>query len=67
MRGNTWTVVALFVGVAMLPAVLDVDVSGDATGQTVESLVGTLGPVVPLAAIVACFGLLIALFTSDGF
>ena len=34
MRGSIYTVVALGVGVAVTPAILDIDVAGDATGQT---------------------------------
>jgi hypothetical protein len=59
--------VAVGVGAAMTPAVLDVDVSGDATGQTALDLVAVLGPVVGLAFVIAVFGLLLAFFTDSGF
>jgi hypothetical protein len=67
MRGSIWTIVAVGVGAAMTPAVLDVDVSGDATGQTALDLVAVLGPVVGLAFVIAVFGLLLAFFTDSGF
>lgn len=67
MRGSIWTIVAVGVGGAMTPAVLDVDVSGDATGQTALDLVAVLGPVVGLAFVIAVFGLLLAFFTDSGF
>lgn len=52
---------------AMTPAVLDVDVSSDATGQTALNLVSTLDIVIGLSFVLVCFGLLIALFTDSGF
>jgi hypothetical protein len=67
MRGSIWTIVAVGIGAAMTPAVLDVDVSGDATGQTALDLVAVLGPVVGLAFVIAVFGLLLAFFTDSGF
>jgi hypothetical protein len=67
MRGSIWTIVAVGVGATMTPAVLDVDVSGDATGQTALDLVAVLGPVVGLAFVIAVFGLLLAFFTDSGF
>jgi len=67
MRGSIWTIVAVGVGAAMTPAVLDVDVSGDATGQTALDLLAVLGPVVGLAFVIAVFGLLLAFFTDSGF
>jgi len=67
MRGSIWTIVAVGVGAAMTPVVLDVDVSGDATGQTALDLVAVLGPVVGLAFVIAVFGLRLACFTDSGF
>ena len=67
MRGSIWTIVAVGVGAAMTPAVLDVDVSGDATGQTALDLLAVLGPVVGVAFVIAVFGLLLAFFTDSGF
>jgi len=67
MRGSIWTIVAVGVGAAMTPAVLDVDVSGDATGKTALDLLAVLGPVVGLAFVIAVFGLLLAFFTDSGF
>jgi len=67
MRGSIWTIVAVGVGAAMTPAVLDVDVSGDATGQTALDLLAVGGPVVGLAFVIAVFGLLLAFFTDSGF
>jgi len=66
MRGSIWSVVALFVAAAMTPAILDVDVAADSTGDTVLSLLTTLDPVIGLAAAVAGFGLLLAFFTDSG-
>jgi len=66
MRGSTWSVVALVAGVAMAPAILDVDVSGDATGQTVLELLTVFDPLLGLAAVVVVFGLLLVYFTDSG-
>jgi len=66
MRGSIWSVVALFVAAAMTPAILDVDVAADSTGDTVLSLLTTLDPVIGLVAAVAGFGLLLAFFTDSG-
>lgn len=66
MRGSIWSVVALFTGVAMLPAILDVDVAADSTGATIEGLLTTVDPVIGLAAAIVGFGLLLALFTDSG-
>jgi len=67
MRGSIWTVVAVGTAAAMTPAVLDVDVNSDATGQTALNLVSTLDIVIGLSFVIVCFGLLIALFTDSGF
>jgi len=67
MRGSIWTIVAVGVGAAMTPAVLDVDVSGDATGQTALDLLAVVGPVVGLAFVITVCGLLVAFFTDSGF
>lgn len=67
MRGTIWTFVAVGVGVAMTPAILDVDVSGDATGQTVLSLLSSFDTIIGLVFAIACFGLLIVFFGSDGY
>jgi len=67
MRGNPFALVALGVGAVMTPLVLDVDVSGDATGEAVLSLLSSVGPLVALAFVVGCFGLLVAYFTDSGF
>jgi hypothetical protein len=67
MRGSIWTIVAVGVGAAMTPAVLDVGVSGDPTGQTALDLLAVVGPVVGLAFVIAVFGLLVAFFTDSGF
>jgi len=67
MRGSVWSIVAVGVGVAMTPAMLDVDVSGDATGETVLSLLSTIDPLLFLAFFIVVFGLLTAFFTDSGF
>jgi len=67
MRGNAFTLVAVGVGTAMTPLILDVDVSGDAVGETIQSFLSTVGPFVSLAFLVVCFGLLVAYFTDSGF
>jgi len=67
MRGNPFTIVAVGIGAVMIPLVLDVDVSGDETGDTILSLLGTVDLLVGLAFMVACLGLLVAYFTDSGF
>ena len=66
MRGSTFTVVALGVGVALTPAVLDIDVTGDATGQTLVDLLAPFGTLLGLVFAVAAFGLLLTFFTDSG-
>jgi len=66
MRGSIWTVVALGSGLALVPAIIDVD-TPDATGQTVLDVVGSLAPVLGLLLFVTTMALVIAFFTSDGF
>ena len=58
---------AVGVGVAMTPAMLDVDVSGDATGETALSLLSTVDPLLFLAFLIVTVGLLTAFFTDSGF
>lgn len=67
MRGRIWTVVALGVGLVMTPLILDVDVSGDATGQTALSLLSSFAPIIGLVFTIACVGLLLVFFGSDGY
>jgi len=67
MRGSVWSIVAVGVGVAMTPAMLDVDVSGDATGETALSLLSTVDPLLFLAFLIVTVGLLTAFFTDSGF
>jgi len=67
MRGNPLTIIGVGIGAAMIPLVLDVDVSGDATGDAILSLLSSVGPLVSLAFVVACLGLLVAYFTDSGF
>jgi len=67
MRGNPLTIIGVGIGAAMIPLVLDVDVSGDATGETIRSLLSSVSPLVSLAFVVACLGLLVAYFTDSGF
>jgi len=66
MRGSIYTVVALGVGVALTPAVLDIDVTGDATGQTLVDLLAPWGTLLGLVFAVAAFGLLLTFFTDSG-
>jgi biopolymer transport protein ExbB/TolQ len=66
MRGSIWTVVALGSGLALVPAIIDVD-SPDATGQTVLDVVGSLAPVLGLLLFVTGMAVVISLVTSDGF
>ena len=66
MRGSTWTVVALGSGLALLPAIFDVD-SPDATGQAVLDIIGSLSPVLGLLLFVTAMAFVITLFSSDGF
>lgn len=66
MRGSPFTLVAVGVGAALTPAVLDVDVTGDATGQTVVDLLAPMDTLVGLAFGVVAFGLLLMFFTDSG-
>jgi len=67
MRGSVWTVVALLVGTAMVPAILDVDVSSDPTGQDALGLLTSVDIVIGLAAAIAGFAFVVALLTDSGF
>lgn len=58
-RGSIWSVVALGVGVVMLPLILPDSGSGSA-GSTIFDLVSAISPTVGLMFSVAAFGLLIA-------
>jgi biopolymer transport protein ExbB/TolQ len=66
MRGSIWTVVALGSGLALVPAIINVD-SPDATGQAVLDVVGSLAPVLGLLLFVTGMAVVISLVTSDGF
>jgi len=66
MRGSPFTLIAVGVGAALTPAVLDVDVTGDATGQTVVDLLAPMGTLIGLAFALAVFGLLLVFFTDSG-
>lgn len=66
MRGSIWTVVAVGAGAVMTPAILDSGVSGDATGDTVLTVLAPFDLLIGLAFVVACFGLLLAFFTDSG-
>lgn len=65
-QGSIFTVVALGVGVAMTAAILDVNVSGDATGEAVLSLLSPFGTLLGLVFFVAAMGLLVGYFTDSG-
>jgi len=67
MRGTIWTVVATGVGLAMTPVILDVDTSGDPTGETALELLSSFDPIIGLVFVVACFGLFTVFFGSDGY
>ena len=67
MRGSIWSVVALGVGAAFTPLVLDIDVTGDSTGETALTLLSSVDIVIGLAFVIVAFGLLIAFFTDSGF
>jgi len=66
MRGSPFTLVAVGVGAALTPAVLDIDVTGDATGQTVLDLLAPMGTLIGLAFALTAFGLLLVFFTDSG-
>lgn len=66
MRGSPFTLIAVGVGAALTPAVLDVDVTGDATGQTVLDLLAPMGTLIGLAFALTAFGLLLVFFTDSG-
>ena len=51
----------------MTPVILDIDVSGDETGQTALDLISSIDIVIALAFVIVTFGLLIAFFTDSGF
>jgi len=67
MRGNVWTVAAIAVSAAMLPALLDVDVTGDATGEAIQSLLTLLPPIMGLLVFVSSIALVVSFLLSDGF
>lgn len=67
MRGSIWSIVAVGAGAAMTPVILDIDVSGDDTGQTALDLISSIDIVIALAFVIVTFGLLIAFFTDSGF
>ena len=67
MRGSIWTVAAIAVSAAMLPALLDVDVSGDATGEAAQSLLTLLPPIMGLLVFVSAIALVVSFLMSDGF
>jgi hypothetical protein len=66
MRGSPFTLIAVGVGAALTPAVLDIDVTGDATGQTVLDLLAPMGTLIGLAFALTAFGLLLVFFTDSG-
>jgi len=65
-ESSIFGVVALGIMAVMTPAILDVDVSGDATADTVLQLLSPFGLLIGLAFFVAAMGLLVALFTDSG-
>jgi hypothetical protein len=67
MRGTIFGIVAIGTGVVMAPGMLNIDVSGDATGQTVSELLSPTATFIFLAFAVAVFGLLTAFYTDSGF
>ena len=67
MRGSIFGVVALGVGLVMTPLILDVDVSGDGTGETAMQLLSAFDPIIGLVFTIACIGLLTVFFGSDGY
>lgn len=67
MRGNIWTIVAIGVGAAFIPVVLDIDTASGTTSRTIMDLLSAVGILPGLAFTVVVFGLLIAFFTDSGF
>ena len=67
MRGSIWSVVAVGVGAVMTPLVLDIDVTGDETGETALTLLSSIDLLIGLAFTIVAFGLLITFFTDSGF
>jgi len=67
MKGSIWSVVALGMGVVMLPLILPSSGGGDAVGTAIFELVTSVAPVVGLTFVVAVFGLLVAFLTDGGF
>ena len=65
-RGSIWSVVALFTGAAMVPAVLDVEIAAGTTGASILNILSPFGGLIGLAAVLVAFGLLIAMFTDSG-
>ena len=66
MQGSIWTVVAVGAGAVMTPLILDIDVSGDETGETALTLLSSVDLLIGLAFAIVAFGLLIAFFTDSG-
>ncbi|GEM_PF-6545118 len=66
MRGSIWGVVAVGVGAVMTPAILNVDVADDETGETALQLLSSVDILIGLAFVIVCFGLLVAFFTDSG-
>jgi uncharacterized membrane protein len=64
MRGSIWSVVALGVGVAMVPAILPSSASGS-VGTDIFGLVTTLTPLLGVIFAVAVFGLLVVFLGFD--
>ena len=67
MRGSIWTVAAIAVSAAMLPALLDVDVTGDAPGEAAQSLLTLWPPIMGLLVFVSAIALVVSFLMSDGF
>lgn len=65
--GSIFGIVALGTGVALTPGILDIDVSGDATGQAVLDVLTPAATFVSVAFVVAVFGLFLTFYTDSGF
>ena len=67
MRGSIWTIAGLGIMAVFVPVVLDIDVTGDETGETALTLLSSVDALIGLAFVIAVFGLLTLFFTIDGF
>jgi hypothetical protein len=64
MKGTIFGVVALGIGLAMTPLIVDVS-PPDATADTILSVVGPFGEIIGLTLLLAATGLFVSFYSSD--